>query len=127
MNAILKALLEVVTMVVSASLLLLIKEGIVFLQTKTKSEKVRRALGELGKVIADGVAYTEQTLVTTFKQNDTWTKEAQKECLSACAQYVVTNLTNETTNLLLTNETDVRDWVTAQIEAYIQQQKTKAD
>ena len=59
MNTVLKALLEVITMVVSASLLFLIKEGIVFLQTKTKSEKVRRALGELGKVISDGVAYTE--------------------------------------------------------------------
>ena len=127
MNTVLKALLEVITMVVSASLLFLIKEGIVFLQTKTKSEKVRRALSELGKVISDGVAYTEQTLVTTFKQSDTWTKEAQKECLSACVQYVVTNLTNETTKLLLTNETDVRDWVTAQIEAYIQQQKVKAE
>lgn len=127
MNTVLKALLEVITMVVSASLLFLIKEGIVFLQTKTKSEKVRRALGELGKVISDGVAYTEQTLVTTFKQSDTWTKEAQKQCLSACVQYVVTNLTNETTELLLTNETDVRDWVTAQIEAYIQQQKVKAE
>lgn len=127
MNTVLKALLEVVTMVVSAALLVLIKEGILFLQAKTKSEKLRRALSELGKVISDGVAYTEQTLVTTFKQSDAWTKEAQKECLSACVQYVVSNLTKETTNLLLTNETDIQDWVTAQIEAYIQQQKSKAE
>lgn len=123
MNTFLDALVQVAASAVSAMLIVLLRYGIGYLQAKTQSTKIRLALDELEKVIADGVAFTEQTMVNTFKANDSWTKEAQHECLTKCVEYVISNLTAETTTLLLQNETDIEQWTVSKVEAYIQQHK----
>lgn len=124
MDNFLDALVQVAATALSAMLIVLLRYGISYLKAKTQSTKIRTALDELEKVIADGVAFTEQTLVSSFKENDSWTKEAQHECLLECVKYVTSNLTEETTSLLLANESDIDSWVTAKIEAYIQKSKT---
>lgn len=127
MNVLLEAIMTAATTALSAAILILLKHAINYLQSKTTSIKVQLYLKELETVIADGVAYTEQTLVNGFKNSDTWTKEAQYECLNSCVTYIIDNLTAETANYFAENQGDFRTWVSSKVEAFIQKSKVKQE
>lgn len=127
MNVFLEAIMTAATTALSAAILILLKHGISYLQSKTTSIKVQLYLKELETVISDGVAYTEQTLVNGFKNSDTWTKEAQYECLNSCVTYIIDNLTAETANYFAENQGDFRTWVASKVEAFIQKSKVKTE
>ena len=61
MNTILEVIVSAAITTLSTIILVLLKHGINYLQSKTKSIKVKMALDELDTVLSDGVAYTAPT------------------------------------------------------------------
>ena len=81
LKTVLDVLVEIAVTLLSAVLIALFKQGISYLKSKTDSVLVRTVMDEVEKTIDDGINYTEQTMVSAFKNTDTWTKEAQYESL----------------------------------------------
>lgn len=123
LKTVLDVLVEIIVTVLSAFLIALFKQGIVYIKSKTDSVLVRTVMDEVEKTIEDGINYTEQTMVSAFKLTDTWTKEAQYECLQHCVNYILSNLSNKTTEFITNNGGDIRGYITAKVEAKIQKNK----
>lgn len=118
-------LVEIVITVLSAVLIALFKQGIGYLKSKTESVLIKTVMDEVEKTIDDGINYTEQTMVSAFKNTETWTKEAQYEALQHCVNYIISNLSNKTTEFISENGGDIRGYITAKVEAKIQKNKQK--
>lgn len=116
---------EIIITVLSAVLIALFKQGIGYLKSKTESVLIKTVMDEVEKTIDDGINYTEQTMVNAFKGTDTWTKEAQYEALQHCVNYILSNLSNKTTEFISENGGDIRGYITAKVEAKIQKNKQK--
>lgn len=123
LKTVLDVLVEIAVTLLSAVLIALFKQGISYLKSKTDSVLVRTVMDEVEKTIDDGINYTEQTMVSAFKNTDTWTKEAQYESLQHCVNYILSNLSNKTTEFISENGGDIRGYITAKVEAKIQKNK----
>lgn len=125
LKTIMNVLVEIVITVLSAVLIALFKQGIGYLKSKTESVLIKTVMDEVEKTIDDGINYTEQTMVSAFKNTETWTKEAQYEALQHCVNYIISNLSNKTTEFISENGGDIRGYITAKVEAKIQKNKQK--
>lgn len=125
LKTIMDILVEIVITVLSAVLIALFKQGIGYLKSKTESVLIKTVMDEVEKTIDDGINYTEQTMVSAFKNTETWTKEAQYEALQHCVNYIISNLSNKTTEFISENGGDIRGYITAKVEAKIQKNKQK--
>ena len=125
LKTIMDVLVEIIITVLSAVLIALFKQGIGYLKSKTESVLIKTVMDEVEKSIDDGINYTEQTMVNTFKTTETWTKEAQYEALQHCVNYILSNLSNKTTEFISENGGDIRGYITAKVEAKIQKNKQK--
>lgn len=125
LKTIMDVLVEIIITVLSAVLIALFKQGIGYLKSKTESVLIKTVMDEVEKTIDDGINYTEQTMVNTFKTTETWTKEAQYEALQHCVNYILSNLSNKTTEFISENGGDIRGYITAKVEAKIQKNKQK--
>lgn len=125
LKTIMDVLVEIVITVLSAVLIALFKQGIGYLKSKTESVLIKTVMDEVEKTIDDGINYTEQTMVSAFKNTETWTKEAQYEALQHCVNYIISNLSNKTTEFISENGGDIRGYITAKVEAKIQKNKQK--
>lgn len=125
LKTIMDVLVEIIITVLSAVLIALFKQGIGYLKSKTESVLIKTVMDEVEKTIDDGINYTEQTMVSTFKNTETWTKEAQYEALQHCVNYILSNLSNKTTEFISENGGDIRGYITAKVEAKIQKNKQK--
>ena len=125
LKTVLDVLVEVAVTVLSAVLIALFKQGIGYIKSKTESVLIKTVMGEVEKTIDDGINYTEQTMVSAFKSTETWTKEAQYEALQHCVNYIISNLSNKTTQFINDNGGDIRGYITAKVEAKIQKNKQK--
>lgn len=113
-------LVKVVSTIVLTLICWAIKNGIAWLQAKTKNVKVKAALDELERVVIDGIFYMEQTTVKAFKENGCWNEGTQAQVLAGCRSYVLNTLTEEA-KLLLTedNKTSIEELVRTKIEAQL--------
>ena len=125
LKTIMNVMVEIVITVLSAVLIALFKQGIGYLKSKTESVLIKTVMDEVEKTIDDGINYTEQTMVSAFKNTETWTKEAQYEALQHCVNYIISNLSNKTTEFISENGGDIRGYITAKVEAKIQKNKQK--
>ncbi len=125
LKTVLDVLVEIAVTLLSAVLIALFKQGIGYLKSKTESVLIKTVMDEVEKTIDDGINYTEQTMVSTFKNTETWTKEAQYEALQHCVNYILSNLSNKTTEFISENGGDIRGYITAKVEAKIQKNKQK--
>ena len=125
LKTVLDVLVEIAVTVLSAVLIALFKQGIGYLKSKTESVLIKTVMDEVEKTIDDGINYTEQTMVSTFKNTEAWTKEAQYEALQHCVNYILSNLSNKTTEFISENGGDIRGYITAKVEAKIQKNKQK--
>lgn len=125
LKTIMDVLVEIVITVLSAVLIALFKQGIGYLKSKTESVLIKTVMDEVEKTIDDGINYTEQTMVSAFKNTETWTKEAQYEALQHCVNYIISNLSNKTTEFISENGGDIKGYITAKVEAKIQKNKQK--
>ena len=125
LKTIMDVLVEIAVTVLSAMLIALFKQGINYIKSKTDSILIKTVMDEVEKTIDDGINYTEQTMVNAFKMTDTWTKEAQYEALQHCVNYIISNLSNKTTEFISENGGDIRGYITAKVEAKIQKNKQK--
>lgn len=112
-------LIEILSTALTAALICLIRSGIIWIGTKTKSEKIRTALSEFQTVLEDGVGYIEQTYVKLAKETETWNREEQVYALNSCIKYIKKNLTQKTLDILTEDKKDIEEWITAKIESYI--------
>lgn len=125
LKTVLDVLVEIAVTVLSAVLIALFKQGIGYIKSKTESVLIKTVMDEVEKTIDDGINYTEQTMVSAFKNTETWTKEAQYEALQHCVNYIISNLSNKTTEFISENGGDIRGYITAKVEAKIQKNKQK--
>ena len=125
LKTVMDVLVEIAVTLLSAILIALFKQGISYLKSKTESVLIKTVMDEVEKTIDDGINYTEQTMVSAFKSTETWTKEAQYEALQHCVNYIISNLSNKTTEFISENGGDIRGYITAKVEAKIQKNKQK--
>lgn len=118
-------IIDIIATSLAIAALALIRSGVAWLSAKTKSEKIQLALQEFQTVLEDGIGYVEQTFVRLTKEDGTWNEATQREALEACLDYIQSNLSQKTYELLTEDKTDIEDWITAKIESYLSYSKQK--
>ena len=94
-----------------------------WLRSKTQNEKLRSMITDIENTVKTCVDNTEQTIVSALKESSGWTDEAKAKAKADTIEAVVNMLLDSTVNTLTTNQIDIEEYVSAKIEAYIQQKK----
>lgn len=116
-------LIDIIATALATVLICFVRAGISWISAKVESEKIKLALQELQTVLEDGIGFVEQTFVRVAKDNDTWDKESQQKALEKCRDYVLSNLTDSTLNILTNDKEEIMSWLTAKIESQIHYSK----
>ena len=125
MSRLTEIVMNVLATALSAAIIYLIRAGVDYLCSKVSSEMIRNALHEFQIVLEDGVGYIEQTFVRAAKESGAWNEATQKTALDRCIDYISNNLTDATLDILAEDKDDIEAWITAKVEAYIQQLKSR--
>lgn len=118
-------IVDIIATALSIAVLALIRSGIAWMKSRTKSEKIQLALQEFQTVLEDGIGYVEQTIVRLAKAGGTWNATTQQEALNSCVDYITNNLTQKAYDLLTEDKEDVEQWIIAKIESRIAQAKER--
>lgn len=102
-----------------------IRNWIIWIQTKIQDMRYKSAVKEFQQVINNGVLFTEQTMVSAFKDNGCWDEDSRRQTLVCCTNYVLTTLNEETKDILIEdNKSSIEQLVRTNIEAEICRLKT---
>ena len=112
-------LLSLLGTAVSTAIVVATKYFIAYLASKTNSEEVKTILEEIDKVVTDNVLATNQTVVSSMKGTELWTKEAQQQILLDCLNGIVMQLSEKALNYIENNSSSIEDYLTTKIEAAV--------
>lgn len=118
-----KILTEIILAVVGLVISSLGAYATYWINTKIKSDKGKKLLGDALNIVSDGVNYTYQTYVDEIKGGSLWDKEAQQKAKEKAFTYIKTNLSEQVEKYIMENFNDVNEWINNQIEITIQKDK----
>lgn len=118
-----KILTEIILAVVGLVISSLGAYATYWINTKIKSDKGKKLLGDALNIVSDGVNYTYQTYVDEIKGGSLWDKEAQQKAKEKAFTYIKTNLSEQVEKYIMENFNDVNEWINNQIEIAIQKDK----
>jgi len=95
-----------------------------WISSHVKDENAKLALSFVA-LVTDAVTNTYQTYVEALKGTDEWTEEAQKTALTACYDYIIRNMPADVNKWLTKNQTDIKTFITDEIETIVGKTKTK--
>lgn len=93
------------------------------LVASTENTTAKKYIEMISSTITDSVLMVSQTYVDDLKKAGTFTKEAQEEAFKKCYDNVISLLSKEATTYLESITTDVKSYLTTQIEAEVNKQK----
>jgi len=115
-------IITLITLVVAPCMILLAKEGIALLKSKTKSETLITALTEMDDAVATAVTSTAQTYTDALKAAAADGKLTDGEKSAALSQSINTvknSLSASVTTYYAEHNTDLEKYIKDKIEAYI--------
>lgn len=94
-----------------------------WLNSKIKDKKLARFASDLWIIMTNSVNTIQQTYVDTMKKQGKFTEENQKEAFNRALTIVKTQLTPELNSYIQEHFGDVEEYLRAQIESIIYQNK----
>ncbi len=116
-------LTNVINLVFTIATAILLPMLAAWLRSKTQNENLRSMITDIENTVKTCVDYTEQVVVSSLKDSSGWTDEAKAKVKSDTITAVIDMLLVSTVNTMTANKIDIEEYVSAKIEAYIQQKK----
>jgi hypothetical protein len=90
-----------------------------WLTSNIKNEKAKQLIESAADIIVSATKCTTQTYVDALKDKDLFNEEAQKAALEKTKEVVLTQLTDETKELIEQTYGDITKWIETKIESSI--------
>lgn len=111
-------LIDMVSTILISLICILIRKAISWLTNRIEDDYSKKAIEELESVVLEGIYYTEQTLVSKYKEKGTWNEEAKKEACEQCLEYILNSLTEQNKSYLMnTINSSIENLIRNKIEA----------
>lgn len=94
-----------------------------WIQSKIQNERLKTYVQDITNTVATTVNSLEQTMVSQYKADGAWDKDAQNAVLEAAVKQVMDSVTIQTRDMINEQGIDMQTLVTSYIEAYIREQK----
>lgn len=123
-DELIKAFIELTFTVISAVITIVLLPAVAaWLKSKTENQQIQSIIMDITSAVATCVDHSEQTLVSTLKQEGKWDKASQQAVLESVTQNVLNSLLDSTKKVVADNGMDLQALVVQHIEAYIQSKK----
>ena len=90
-----------------------------WLNTKIKDEKAQKLFAQAIEIVTNAVRTTFQTYVESLKTSGGFGKDEQLVALNKANAIILSEMTEELKNWIVTNYGDLSNWISNQIEASI--------
>lgn len=118
-------LLSVISIVVTALVTWLSERLITWINTKISNIKSAKLFTDAVEVITRAVKTTYQTYVSSLKDKNMFTKDAQAQALEQAREMALKQLSQDTQDYIAKNFGDVKTWINSMIESIIYDLKNK--
>lgn len=123
-DELIKAFIELTFTVISAVITIVLLPAVAaWLKSKTENQQIQSIIMDITSAVATCVDHSEQTLVSTLKQEGKWDKASQQAVLESVTQNVINSLLDTTKKVVADNSIDLQALVVQHIEAYILSKK----
>lgn len=98
-----------------------------WLKAKTHSQHLQSVIDDITFTVQSSVDMLEQTVVKQLKEEKSWNATSQAQVLETAVTEIVTNLSNQTFDILKAEGYNIETLVKRHIEAYIQSKKNNLE
>lgn len=128
MNQILTAILSIIITALGTVITTVLLPALCnWLKAKTQSQRLQSVIDDITITVQSSVDMLEQTVVKQLKEEDSWNATSQAQVLESAVIEIMTNLSNQTFDILKSEGANIESLVKRHIEAYIQSKKNNLE
>lgn len=128
MNQILTAILSIIITALGTVITTVLLPALCnWLKAKTQSQRLQSVIDDITITVQSSVDMLEQTVVKQLKEEDSWNATSQAQVLESAVIEIMTNLSNQTVDILKSEGANIESLIKRHIEAYIQSKKNSPE